>query len=113
MPARKKGAVRKGHGVMCNMCGLNCGKGGALSRHVQGTHEVDYATYKKCFHPKGAEIIADSWDSVVDENGKAVVTHVLVQKFVGDPGARGVPRAARVPKKAGKKVAKKTAKKSG
>ena len=111
MTARKKGAVRKGHGVMCNICGVNCGKGGALSRHVRGAQDVDYATYKKCFHPKGMHLIADSWDdTVVDESGATVVTHVLVQRFVGDPGERGVPRAARVPKKVVKKITKKPSK---
>lgn len=107
MAARKKGAVRKGHGVMCNICGLNCGKGGALSRHLKGAHGVDYATYKKCFYPEDAEFIADAWDdSVTNEDGDPVVTHVLVQRFARDPGKRGVPRAARVPGKSSKTTAK-------
>jgi hypothetical protein len=27
---------------MCNICGKNCGKGGALKKHVEGAHEVIY-----------------------------------------------------------------------
>lgn len=103
MPTRKKGAVRSGHGVMCNICGVNCGKGAALSTHLKGAHKVDYAAYKACFYPQESVIIADSWDdSVKSESGETVITHVLVRRFVGDPGHRGVPRAARVAKKAPK-----------
>lgn len=103
MPTRKKGAVRTGHGVMCNICGINCGKGGALSKHLKAAHKVNYDAYKACFYPEASAIIADAWDdSVKSELGDTVVTHVLVRRFVGDPGKRGVPRAARVPKKAAK-----------
>lgn len=99
MPQRKKGAVRKGHGSMCNICGRNCGKGGALSRHVLGAHGVSYAAYKACFYPSDSLTIADSWDhSAVAKNGSPIVTHVLVRRLLGDPGKRGVPRAARVVK---------------
>ncbi len=104
MAQRKKGAVRPGHGVMCNICGLNCGKGGALRTHVMGAHDVAYDKYKACFYPADSVIIADSWDdSVIAEDGTPVVVHVLVRRFVGDPGKRGVPRAARVAKKVAKK----------
>lgn len=48
MSRRKKGAVRKGHGIRCLICGKDCGKGGPLSHHVQ-THSVTYSTYKRCF----------------------------------------------------------------
>jgi len=96
MGRRKKGAVRRGHGAMCNVCGRNCGKGGALKKHVEGAHDVTYDTYMKCFYQGVATIIANSWDdSVSTSNSKTVVTHVLVRRFVGDPGPRGVPRAAR------------------
>lgn len=97
MPARKKGAVRRGHGSMCNICGLNCGKGGALSTHVKGAHGIDYGDYLTCFYPDGATIVADSWDaSVTAEDGSISVTHVLVRRLIGDPGKRGVTRTARV-----------------
>lgn len=96
MAARKKGAVRKGHGVMCNICGVNCGKGGALKKHVEGAHDVDYENYKTCFYGDVKTILADSWDdSVKTKNGETVVTHILVRRFIGDPGIRGVTRAAR------------------
>jgi hypothetical protein len=99
MGKRKIGAVRKGQGVMCNVCGLNCGKGGALKRHIEGAHGVPYDNYKICFGGNTKNVIADSWDdSVRTSGGKAVITHVLVRRFVGDPGPRGVPRAARQPR---------------
>ena len=103
MPRRKKGAVRKGQGVMCNICGINCGKGGALKTHIEGRnasggHDVSYEDYKKCFY--GVDVkntIADAWDdSVSTVRGSQVITHVLVRRFVGDAGPRGVTRAARV-----------------
>ncbi len=95
MAGRKKGAVRKGHGTMCRICGLNCGKGAALHSHVEKTHEIEYNDYMYCFEGKANTIIADSWDdSVKTAKGKTVVTHVLVRRFVRDPGPRGVPRAA-------------------
>jgi hypothetical protein len=99
MPKRIKGAVRKGQGVMCNICGINCGKGGALKKHVEGAHDVPYESYKKCFYDVAKTIIADSWDdSVSTSKGNTVVTHVFVRRFIGDPGHRGATRAARVNK---------------
>lgn len=97
MARRKKGAVRKGQGVMCNICGYNCGKGGGLKKHVESIHGVNYQDYKKCFYLDANTIIADGWDdSVTTSSGKTVITHVLVRRFVGDPGHRGVTRAAKV-----------------
>lgn len=94
MARRKKGAVRTGKGVMCNICGLNCGKGGALKRHVEGAHEVDYVQYKKCFYDEAKNILADTWDdNVSTSNGDTVIVHVLVRRFVGDPGPRGATRS--------------------
>jgi len=100
MSYRKKGAVRKGRGSMCNICGLNCGKGGALKAHVEGSHGVDYNAYKICFYGDDVKtLIADSWDdSVQTKSGKTVITHVLVRRFIGDPGRRGATRAATVNK---------------
>lgn len=96
MAARKKGAVRSGQGVMCNICGLNCGKGGALKKHVEGAHQVDYDAYKKCFYGTVKTILADSWDDTVStSNGDTVVVHVLVRRFIQDPGPRGATRAVR------------------
>lgn len=93
---RKKGAVRTGQGVMCNICGLNCGKGGALKKHVEGTHDVDYDAYKKCFYGEAKTVIADAWDDTVTTSSKkTVITHALVRRFIRDPGPRGATRSAR------------------
>lgn len=59
MSRRKKGAVAIGRGVMCNICGLNCGKGGALKKHIEGMHSVSYDHYKVCFYSSAKTIIAD------------------------------------------------------
>lgn len=97
MPYRKKGAVRNRQGVMCNVCGRNCGKGGALKKHVEGAHDIDYNDYKKCFYGDAKTVIADSWDdSVSTSHDNPVITHVLVRRFVGDPDWRKVPRSARL-----------------
>ena len=94
MSLRRKGAVRKGAGAMCNICGLNCGKGGALKKHVEVVHDVEYENYKKCFYDEAKTIIADAWDdSVSTAKGKTVITHVLVRRFVGSPGPRGATRS--------------------
>jgi hypothetical protein len=38
-------------------------------------------------------VIADTWDdNVATSGGKTVMTHVLVRRFVGDPGPRGATR---------------------
>ncbi len=95
MSGRKKGAVRSGKGVMCNVCGLNCGKGGALKKHVEGAHDVPYDKYKTCFYGYVKTQIADAWDdSVNTSKGHPVITHVLVRRFIGDPGPRGATRSA-------------------
>ena len=94
MARRAKYAVSPGAGVMCNICGLNCGKGGALKKHVEGAHGIAYEDYKKCFYGEVKTILADGWDdSVKTSSGKTVITHVLVRRFVGDPGPRGATRA--------------------
>ena len=62
---RKPGAVRSGHGAMCNMCGKNCGKGGALKKHLEEVHDMEYDDYKKCFYGKAKTILANSWDDSV------------------------------------------------
>ena len=97
MARRKNGAVRKGHGVMCNICGLNCGKGGALKKHIEVGHKIKYEDYNICFYRKAKPVIANSWDdSVNTAEGKTVITHVLVRRFIREKSLRGVPRAARV-----------------
>ena len=99
MPRRAKYAVAQGAGVMCNICGRNCGKGGALRKHVEGAHDVTYHAYKKCFYGEAKTIMADGWDdSVSTSAGKTVITHVLVRRFVGTPGPRGATRSARIQK---------------
>ncbi len=98
MPRRKKGAVRKGQGAMCNICGLNCGKGGALKKHIEDAHSVSYDDYKICFYGEVKTVIANAWDDTVStSNGKTVITHVLVRRFIGDPGQRGATRSATPP----------------
>ncbi len=95
MARRRKGAVRGGYGAMCNICGLNCGKGGALKKHVEGAHDVEYDAYKRCFYGSAKTIIANTGDdSVSTKTGQTVVTHVLVRRFIGDPGPRGATRTA-------------------
>lgn len=99
MPRRKKNAVRRGHGVMCNICGLNCGRGGALKKHIEGQearggHEVAYEAYQKCFDKE--HILIDSWDDSVKTHRKnTVLTHAVVWRFVAHPGPRGIARAPR------------------
>lgn len=95
MPRRRKGAVRTGHGAMCNICGKNCGKGGALRKHVEGAHDVRYEDYRICFYNGGAKkVITDAWDdSVSTSGGRAVVMHVLVRRFVRERARRGVTRS--------------------
>ena len=96
MPRRKKHAVRKGHGTMCNICGTNCGRGGPLTKHLLGAHSVDYETYMKCFYPDKVKLLADNWDdSIPTSSGNTAMYHVLVRRIVGDPGPRGVTRDAR------------------
>lgn len=94
MVRRAKGAVRKGAGSMCKICGLNCGKGGPLSTHIEGKHQVSYENYKKCF--SSGTLVTDVWDDTVStSSGKTFLIHVLVRKFVGDTGPRGAPRSPR------------------
>jgi hypothetical protein len=97
MAAKAKGAVRVGHGVMCNICGVNCGKGGALKKHVEGAHSpVTYEAYKICFYGSPKTVLADAWDdSVSTSGGNTVVTHILARRFVQEPGPRGATRAVR------------------
>ena len=98
MALRKKSAVRKGKGIMCNICGLNCGKGGALKKHIEGAHGIDYDDYKKSFYNNLKSVLVDSWDdSGKTSSGRVVVTHVLVRKFFRDPGERDVNRSATKP----------------
>lgn len=72
---REKGAVRPGHGARCLICGMECGKGGSLKKHVVNTHKVDYEIgYKRCF--KGGDVIFTS--CTPDRTGEIIVqTRVL------------------------------------
>jgi hypothetical protein len=93
---KKKGAVRTGHGVMCNICGRNCGKGGPLKKHIEGAHRVDYEVYKRCFYGDVRRVLADAWDdAAVTSSGETVITHVLVRRFIGEAGWPKVTRSAR------------------
>lgn len=94
MPRRKKHAVRQGHGIMCNMCGVNCGRGGALKKHVEGAHRIDYDEYKRCFYGT-SRVLADAWADSARTRGGRVLIHTLVRRIVGDPGHRGATRSAR------------------
>jgi hypothetical protein len=80
MARRRKGSVRNGHGVMCNICGKNCGKGGGLKKHVEGIHTVSYTHYKICFYDGCVRtVIADTWDdSVSTTGGKTVMSPELL-----------------------------------
>jgi hypothetical protein len=92
MPGRRRGAVRKGKGTMCNICGKNCGKGAALASHLRA-HDIDHPTYKRCFYGDVKTVLCESWDdSVRTSAGQTVVTHVLVRRFITDPGPRGATR---------------------
>lgn len=96
MERRKKYAVRKAHGSMCNVCGLNAGKGGALKKHIESVHEINYEDYKKCFYGDMKTLITDIWDdTTVTTQKKSVKIHVLVRRFIGEPTARGVRKAAK------------------
>ena len=97
MAGRKKGAVRPGHGVMCKICGRNCGKGGALKTHIEGAHfPVTYEAYKACFYGQTQNILADAWDdSVSTTSGKHVVIHILARRFILEPGKRRATRSER------------------
>ncbi len=75
MARRKKGAVRKGHGARCLICGRECGKGGALLHHVEGAHHVSYDSYKRCF--KGGDCVINQWKA--DETGDFLV-HTRIVK---------------------------------
>ena len=81
---------------MCNICGRNCGKGGPLKTHVESAHGVNYEDYKNVFYGDDVKILADAWDDqVATSSGKTVIIHVLVRRFVGDPGHRGVRKTAK------------------
>ncbi len=76
MPKRKKGAVRKGHGAICLICGREAGKGGGLMNHVEGTHHVKYADgYKRSFF--GGDVVLNEWKH--DKSGNYLV-HTRVVK---------------------------------
>jgi hypothetical protein len=78
---------------MCNLCGTNCGRGGALRTHLIGEHRVDYAVYKRCFYGT-SRVLADAWaNSARTRSGQRVLIHTLVRRIVGDPGHRGVTRS--------------------
>ena len=97
MAGRRKGAVRVGQGTMCNICGVNCGRGGAVKKHVELGHSVDYDDYKLCFYKQKVRILADAWDDGGrTKGGKTVLIHTLVRRMTGDPGPRGATRSARV-----------------
>ena len=82
---------------MCNICGLNCGKGGSLKVHVELKHSpVTYEAYKICF---GAlKVIADSWNDSLSTTGKdgvkrKAVIHTLVRLFSQDQQSKPVTRS--------------------
>lgn len=91
MARRKKGEVKSGRGAMCNICGKNCGRGGALKVHLNGAHQINYKDYKKSFYDC-SKIITDTWDisGKISKTGESVIMHVLVRKFIAELGKRGV-----------------------
>jgi hypothetical protein len=76
MARRKKGAVRPGRGSRCLICGLDCGKGGPLRRHVEAQHYVSYANgYKRCFN--GGDVVINQHS--VDGSGEFLVHTRIVR----------------------------------
>lgn len=91
MVRRRRNAVRKGYGTMCNICGKNCGRGGALKTHIEGAHDIDYNDYKRCYKEGNIKILTDAWcESGRTSTGRPIFIHVLVRKFYNEPGERGV-----------------------
>jgi HTH-type transcriptional regulator/antitoxin MqsA len=84
------GAVRKGRGMMCNICGLNCGKSGALRKHVEAAHGLPYERYKDSFYGQG-DVVTNAWNRQVDTDNvdAATYTHILVRIFTRRRKARG------------------------
>jgi hypothetical protein len=82
---------------MCNICGLNCGKGGALKKHIETRHKpVTYSAYKTCFYKKDVRVLADAWDdSGSTRKGKTVIIHTVVRRFVQEATAKPVTCSAR------------------
>jgi hypothetical protein len=92
---RKKGQVRKGHGTMCNVCGMNCGRGGGLAKHMNAAHQLTYVQYKESYYGHG-EVLTNSWNEQVATNNddEATYTHTLVRVFTRPRSKRGVPKSA-------------------
>jgi hypothetical protein len=85
---------------MCRICGLNCGKGGALKAHIELKHHpVTYDAYNVCFYSAKKEL-ADAWDdslsTVVQASGtkRKVIIHTLTRMFLQDPNSRPVKTSA-------------------
>jgi hypothetical protein len=96
MPQKNPGKARAGLGIMCNIRGKNCGKGGGLKMSLDKKHGVDDDVYKKCFYSGAKRTLAEAWDdSVSRSSGKPVLRHVLARRFARDPGARGATGSAR------------------
>lgn len=94
MPRRGKGQVAKGRGMMCNICGKNCGRGGSLKKHVETQHSVSYRKYTRLFYG-GGKVLIDAWDgSGRTSSGKKVLIHTMVWRLIGDPGHRGATPTA-------------------
>ena len=57
-----------------------------LEEAIEGTHSIPYDDYKKCFFGEAKTVVANTWDDTVStSDGKAVITHVLVRRFIRDP----------------------------
>jgi hypothetical protein len=78
MPRRRKYAQYYASG--CKICGdKKIGRG--IAKHVQSAHGVDHAAYKRCF--ESGRVIVDTLEEAgTTAQGKKVVMHVLVRRFV-------------------------------
>jgi hypothetical protein len=82
---------------MCRICGLNCGKGGALKAHIELKHHpVTYEAYDICFSGK---ILTDAWDDSVPVTRAGVkqkaIVHVLTRLFFQPLDAKPVRNSAK------------------
>ncbi len=74
--------AKSGNPARCNICGLVCGRGGALKKHVEGAHKVPYDKYSLCF-ARGSTTSVDVWEKSTLPNHASSVTHVWVRRFDG------------------------------
>jgi hypothetical protein len=74
---------------------MNCGKGGALAKHMKAVHNLTYDQYKDSYYGH-ADVITNSWNQQVatDNEEEATYTHTLVRVFTRQRSKRGAPKSA-------------------